>query len=200
MSVQISIVHYATSDELRFNDVLVFLVKSIKELTKHPYRLNIIDNQMHPEARKDLERKLPNVEILRTEGPEWKVRDRKGNILSGRHHTFPVGANLAMDAMKGDYLVMFHTDLLVSHNWLSSLVKDLKSAEKTYGVPCATCPILIFHPRRNGSKIESVKRYMEKHGLPYKMWGKFPVVVSHEGSVTDNGWRESQMFLLNEDF
>ncbi|MBA7497141.1 hypothetical protein ES702_07751 [subsurface metagenome] len=186
MSVQISIVHYAESNELQFNDTLVLLVKSIRALTKYrPYRLNIIDNQMHPKAREDLRRKLPKVEILRT---------------SGKHHTFPVGANLAMDKMKGDYLVMFHTDLLVTWNWLTSLVQNLKWAEKTYGAPCATSPLLTFHPRRNASRVKSVKKYMDKHSIPYKMWGKFPVAISKPGEVTDNGWRLGGAYMASKRF
>jgi len=186
MSVQISIVHYAEAHELQFNDVLAFQVKSIRALTKYrPYRLNIIDNQMHPKARKDLEAKIPNVEILRT---------------SGRHHTFPVGANLAIENMKGDYLAMFHTDLLMTWNWLTSFVENLKSAEKGYGVPCAISPILLFHPRRNASRVGSVRRYMEKHGIPYKMWGKFPVAVSRPGLVTDNGHQLGGAYIASRRF
>jgi len=228
MSVQISIVHYADRQRPRtalsevesmlvYNDILIMLIKSIKELTKYPYRLNIIDNQMDPVARKDLEERLPNIEILRTEGPEWKIRHKDGHIVSGRHHTFPVGANLAMDTMKGDYLVMFHTDLLVSYNWLTSLVQNLKEMEKNYGVPCATSPLLLPYPRsarmpseeemlmkirtRSGlTEPDNVKNYMDIHGVPNKMWGEIPVAINKPGLVTDNGHQLGGAYIASKRF
>lgn len=167
MSVQISIVHYAEENELAFNDILVMLVKSIRELTEYPYKLNIIDNHIHPKARRDMEAKLPDVEIIRAEG---------------EYHTFPAGANTAIENMDGDYLALLHTDLIVSWGWLKSLVKDLQRGERKFGVPCVTTPILLPYP-----KIVDVKNYMVKYHVPHKMWGSIPIAISRAGLVSDNG-------------
>jgi len=206
MKVQISIVHFAEDHQLRFNDVLADQVESIRFFTKYPYRLNIIDNQMPAKARKDLDEKLPDEDILRT---------------SGRYNTFPAGANHAIENMSGDYLFLSHTDLLMGWNWLDCLTLNLQSAEIKEGVPCATCPILIFYPKKKGSptrfkgkaveeiagewvkdedSCEAVKAYMEKHRVPYKMWGNRPVAVSRSGKVTDNGWRLGGAYLASKKF
>ena len=120
-TVQVSVIHYADEDELHFNDVLALQIKSIRDLTEYPYKLNIIDNMMHPVARKDLDEKVPDVDILRN--------DNRG---------YSSGCNLAMRSFDTDYLVVLHTDLLVSWGWLTWAVQNLRDAEKKYGVPCVT--------------------------------------------------------------
>lgn len=194
MSVQISIVHFAEDHELRFNDVLVDQVESIRFFTKYPYRLNIIDNQMSDKARKDLDEKLPDVEILRT---------------SGRYNTFPAGANHAIEHMSGDYLFLSHTDMLMGWRWLDCLVLNLQSVEIKEGVPCATCPTLLFYPRKTGdstkkssdeTRAKGVQAYMEKHKIPYRMWGDISIAVSLPGKVTDNGWRLGGAYLASRRF
>lgn len=194
MSVQISIVHFAEDTQLRFNDILVDQVESIRFFTKYPYKLNIIDNQMPAKARKDLDEKLPDVEILRT---------------SGRYNTFPAGANLAIENMKGDYLFLSHTDLLMGWNWLDCLTLNLQFVEIKKGVPCATCPTLLFYPRRPGestkqfsdeTRAKGVQAYMELHRVPYKMWDDLSIAVSRPGKVTDNGWRLGGAYLASKKF
>lgn len=194
MSVQISIIHFAEDHELRFNDVLVNQVKSIRFFTKQPYQLNIIDNQMSVKARKDLDEKLPDVEILRT---------------SGRYNTFPAGANHAIENMYGDYLFVSHTDMLMGWNWLECLALNLESVEVKEGVPCATCPSLLFYPRRPGNsarktadktRVEGVQAYMDKHKIPYRMWDDLPIAISRPGKVSDNGWRLGGAYMASRRF
>ena len=193
MSVQISIVHFAEDRQLNFNDILVDQVKSIKFFTKHPYNLNIIDNQMPDKARKDLDEKLPDVEILRT---------------TGRYTTFPEGANHAIENMHGDYLFMSHTDMLMGWNWLECLVMNLQTTEEQYDVPASTCPTLLFYPKKKSERIISsdetrrkgIKAYMETHKIPYRMWGEFPIAVSRPGTVSYNGWRLGGAYLASKKF
>ena len=128
-TVQVSVIHYADEDELHFNDVLALLIRSIRDLTEYPYKLNIIDNRMHPLARKDLDEKVPDVDILRN--------DNRG---------YSSGCNLAMRSFDTDYLVVLHTDLLVSWGWLTWAVQNLQEAEKKYGVPCVTTFRLLWYP------------------------------------------------------
>lgn len=202
MRVQVSIVHYAEDrpEDQLFNEILYRLVKSIRGLTEHPYRLNIIDNQMEPKRRKELESKLPDIEIHRTKGI---------------HHTFPVGANLAIEEMKGDYLVLFHTDLLVGYNWLTSLVTNLENSERSYGLPCATAPLLLFYPakpslkkklhvkirsRQDTMDYQALEGYMSSHGIPSKRWGDIPVAVSKPGLLTNNGWNLGGAYVASKRF
>lgn len=200
MTVQISVVHYAEENELVFNDVLVMFVKSIRQLTQYPYKLNIIDNQMHPLARRNLESKLPHVEIIRHEG---------------KHHTFPAGANTAIEKMQGDYLVLLHTDLLVGWGWLNALVQDLKQSEAKYGVPCAISPLLLPYPKTSETPSEEqlgittisdlippedVKRYMINHHIPYKLWNNVPVAVSRPTLITDNGHQLGGAYMASRKF
>lgn len=195
MKVQISIVHFAEDSQLRFNDILVDQIKSIKFFTKYPYELNIIDNQMPAKARKDLDKKLPDIEILRT---------------SGRYNTFPAGANYAIENMHGDYLFLSHTDMLMAWNWLECLVENLESIEANYGVPSSTCPILLFYPKKQDApprqlvhdvrSIEGIKAYMEMHRVPYRMWGELPIVVSRSGNISDNGWRLGGAYMASKSF
>jgi len=199
-TVQISIVHYAENKDLHFNDVLADQVRSIKALTKHPYSLNIIDNQMHAEARKDLEKKLPDVEIIRTEGI---------------HHTYPAGANTAIEHLTKDYMFLSHTDMLMSHNWLTSLAQDLETIENTYKVPASTCPLLIPYPRldttpdaktmlksirtRSGLNNNDItQKYMDTHGLPHAPWEGRELAVCRPGSLTDNGWRLGGAYMASK--
>jgi len=202
MSVQISIVHYAEDrdEDLIFNEILYRLVKSIRELTVHKYRLNIIDNQMGPQMRRDIEAKIPDVEIHRTKGI---------------HHTFPVGANLAIEEMKEDYLVLLHTDLLVGYNWLTSLITDLKDSEKRYGLPCSVAPLLLFYPvhpslkeklhhkirsRQDTMSYNALENYMRECGIPFKLWGDVPVALSNPGLVTNNGHQLGGAYVASKRF
>lgn len=193
MSVQISIIHFAEDHEINFNDFIVEQVKSIRFFTKHPYHLNIIDNQMSLKARKDLDDKLPDVEILRT---------------SGRYNTFPAGVNHAIENMRGDYMFVSHTDMLMGWNWLDCLMLNLQSDEIKEGFPCATCPTLIFYPEKKSDIINlvdetrrnGVQNYMEKHRIPYKMWDDRPIAVSRPGEVTDNGWRLGGAYIASKRF
>ena len=211
MSVQISIVHYAEDNEIYFNDLLVEQIRSIKALTKHPYRLNIIDNQMSPKARKDLDKKIPDIEILRT---------------SGKNHTFPVGANYAVENMKGKHLFLSHTDMLMSWDWLGSLFQNINEIERQYGTPCATCPILLFYPRtekppsrfhykkgkkpdvdevagkwvKNTVNVLAIKDYMDRNSVPNKNWYGLPLAVSKPGLVTNNGWRLGGAYMASKVF
>jgi len=89
LSVQVSIFHYAEDDKLYFNDVLVMLVKSIREFTNYPYKLTIIDNEMGWKAREDLEAKIPDIEIIRVP---------KHETLCG-----PAGLNGCIQNNKEDY-------------------------------------------------------------------------------------------------
>ena len=206
--MQISIVHYAgvfrggsVKTKMHLNDILVDQVRSIRSLTKHPYSLNIIDNQMHPEARRDLENKLPDMEILETEGI---------------HHTFPVGANKAIDTLSKDYLFLSHTDMLMSHNWLTALAQDLENTEKRYSVPASVSPILLFYPRLQTSpdkdlmlktlrtqrlmEPDKVKNYMNIHGVPHSPWEGQELAVSNPGIITDNGWRLGGAYMTSKKF
>jgi len=195
--VQISIVHYAEEKNYRtFNDVLFTLVKSIRELTKHPYRLNVIDNQSHKIASEDMKAKIPDVEIIRAKG---------------EHHTFPAGANTAIENMQGDYLVLLHTDLLVTFNWLTSLVKNLQTIEKQFGVPCATSPLLLPYPKKDAELFKrewrvdvrtptAVSSYMSRYGVPWKMWDDLPIAMSNPGLVTDNGHQLGGAYIASKAF
>ena len=182
-TVQISIIHYADEDELHCNDVLALLVKSIRELTEYPYELNIIDNQMPPKAREDLDEKVPDVDILRN-----------------NTRSYSAGCNLAMRSFDTDYLVVLHTDLLVSWNWLTCAVKNLVDSEKHYGVPCVTTFRLLPYPMslklipwdtflENVVSPETVISELDKWGFPWKTWNGIPIAISRPGLVTDHGWQ-----------
>lgn len=195
-TVQISVVHYAEEDELPLNDTVALLIHSIRDLTEYPYKLNIIDNQMHPRARRDLEEKLPDIEIIRT----------KGN-----RHTYGAGCNTAIRNFDADYLCILHTDCLVSWNWLTCNMKNLIEAEKKYGVPCITTFKLLPYPISLGtpwSKMvaddrrkspEEVISYLTKWRFPWKMWNSIPIAISHPGSVTDHGWQIG-LYMTNRGF
>lgn len=185
MSVQISVVHYADEDELYFNDVVALLIKSIHELTDYPYKLKIIDNQMHPRARRDLEERLPDVEILRNDGAS---------------RLYPAACNTAIKDFDTDYLCILHTDCLASWGWLTWTVNNLKKAEKKYGAPCATTFKLLPYPMSLElvpwdniiKKIvtpEKVISELDKWKFPWKIWNSLPIAVSRPGLVTDHGWQ-----------
>ena len=182
-TVQISVIHYADEDELHCNDVLALLIKSIRELTEYPYKLNIIDNQMPPKARKDLDEKVPDVDILRNDT-----------------RSYSAGCNLAMRSFDTDYLIVLHTDLLVSWKWLTCAVKNLVDSERYYGVPCVTTFRLLSYPMslklipwdtflENIVPPEKVISELDKWGFPWKMWNGIPIAVSRPGLVTDHGWQ-----------
>lgn len=182
-TVQISIIHYADEDELHFNDVLALQIKSIRELTEYPYKLTIIDNMMHPRARKDLDETVPDVDILRNDT-----------------RSYSAGCNLAMRNFDADYLVVLHTDLLVSWKWLTCAVKNLVDSEKHYGVPCVTTFRLLNYPMSldlipwdtfltHIVPPEKVISELSRWGFPWKMWNGIPIAVSRPGLVTDHGWQ-----------
>lgn len=184
VTVKISIIHYADEDKLWFNDVLALLVKSIRDLTTYPYELNIIDQNMPPLARKDMEEKIPDVDILRND-------DRSPST----------GANLAARNFDTDYMCLLHTDLLVSWKWLTCVVENLVKAEKHYGVPCVTTFKLLNYPMILDNKPswdpqlanvrlpDRVGSDMTSWGFPWKMWNGIPIAVSRPGLVTDHGWQ-----------
>jgi len=182
-TVQISTIHYADENELHFNDVLALQIKSIRELTEYPYKLTIIDNMMHPRARKDLDEKVPDVDILRNDT-----------------RSYSAGCNLAMRNFDTDYLVVLHTDLLVSWKWLTCAVKNLVDSEKHYGVPCVTTFRLLSYPMSldlipwdtfltHIVPPETVISELSRWGFPWKMWNGIPIAVSRPGLVTDHGWQ-----------
>jgi len=190
-TVQVSVIHYAEEDELHFNDVLAVLIKSIRDVTEYPYELNIIDQNMPPLARKDLEEKVPDIDILRNDS-----------------RSYAAGCNLAARSFDTDYLVVLHTDFLVSWNWLTCTVKNLVDAEKHYGVPCVTTFRLLNYPRVSdmlpwnnfnevhiGNCVSPRKMIadLNKWKFPWKIWngspGGVPLAVSRPGSVSDNGWQ-----------
>lgn len=175
MSVQISIFHYSPDPNIGnyiiFNDILVMQVKSIRELTDIPYKLNIINNEMHPNALADLKKRLLNIEIIDVP---------KHEVFCG-----PAGINGAILNNKCDYLVILHTDVLATWNWLSIWLAHVKSAENYYGVPCAVSPEgLLLYPKNEGSKhigytIQEMQGYIEKTmQINWKSWNGIPVGVS----------------------
>lgn len=182
-TVQVSIIHYADEDQLWFNDVLALLVKSIRELTTYPYKLNIIDQNMPPLVRKDMEEKVPDVDILRN--------DKKSPSS---------GANLAARNFDTDYMCLLHTDILVSWKWLTCVVENLVESEKNYGVPCVTTFRLLNYPMSldhipwdthlsNVVLPDRVGSDMTRWEFPWKMWNGIPIAVSRPGLVTDHGWQ-----------
>lgn len=204
LSVQISIFHYAEDEKLYFNDLLVMLVKSIRELTQYPYKLNIIDNEMQPKAREDLEAKLPNIEIIRVP---------KHERLCG-----PAGINGCITNNKEDYLVILHTDVLVTWNWLSSWMQNIVNAELFYGIPCAsTCLLLPYpandatdklpwklgavegHDRRGGNSVKNIENYFDNNGIPWRPWRGLPIAVSEPGLVMDVG-HQLGLYIASKEF
>lgn len=196
MSVQISIFHYAEDNQLYFNDVLVMLVNSVRELTDYPYKLNIVDNQMQPKARKDLESKLPDIEIINVP---------KHDPLCG-----PAGLNTAIVNNKEDYLVILHTDLLVSWNWLSCWVQNIINAELKYGVPCASTCLLLPYPANEGTKNipwglsegckpENIEKFLNVSNIPCKKWRNLPIAISNAGVVTDTG-HQLGLYIASKEF
>lgn len=192
--VQISIIHYAEEDYNLHNSILFLLVDSVKEITTYPYRLNVIDNQCPTKATENMHMNLPDVEIIRTKG---------------EHYTFPAGVNTAIENMQGDYLAVLHTDMLVGFNWLTSLVDNLEKIEEIFGVPCATCPLLLPYPRHEpvsvkGIRVRTLKpsqlaEYMDKKpSMQYKWWRGLPLVVSKPGKVIDNGWRMGGAYIASK--
>jgi len=185
-TVQISVIHYAEEDELLFNDIVAILIKSIREVTEYPYELNIIDQNMPPLARKDLDEKVPDVDILRND-----------------NRSYSAGCNLAMRNFDTDYLCVLHTDLLVSWKWLTCAVKNLVDSEKHYGVPCVTTFRLLEYPRwgnlswedfyNNGVSPRKLIGNLKKWSFPWKIWDGtsdgVPLAVSRPGLVTDHGWQ-----------
>lgn len=157
---------------------------------------------MHPRARRDLEDKLPDIDIIRTEGI---------------HHTYPAGANTAIENLSKDYMFLSHTDMLMSHNWLTALVQDLENIENSHKVPAATQPLLIPYPRLDttpdyetklGSRItrsalqdkNTALDYMALHDLPHAPWKGRDLVVCCPGLITDNGWRLGGAYMASKRF
>lgn len=191
MSIQVSIFHYSPDPNLKnpyvtwkgevannfiFNDILVMQVKSIRALTDIPYRLSIIDNEMHPAARADLEKRLPDVEIISVP---------KHERLNG-----PAGINGCILNNKCDYLVILSTDVLVTWNWLSTWLAHVKNAEALYGVPCAVSPDrLLLYPKNEASIVGYTLEELLKGDLnvPWKYWNGIPVAVSTVGTLYDRG-------------
>lgn len=175
MSIQVSIFHYSPDPNIGnyaiFNDILVTQVKSIREMTDIPYKLNIINNEMHPNALADLKRRLPDMEIIDVP---------KHEILNG-----PAGENGAILNNKCDYLVILHTDVLVTWNWLSTWLAHVQVAEAYYGVPCAVSPEgLLLYPKNAGSQHigytpQEMQGYMETTmQINWKPWNGVPVGIS----------------------
>lgn len=196
MSVQVSIFHYSPAPTIGnyniFNDILLMQVKSIRALTDIPYKLNIIDNEMHPAARADLEKRLPDVEIINVP---------KHEMLCG-----PAGENTAILNNKCDYLVLLHTDVLVTWSWLSTWLTHVKNAEAKYGVPCAVSPEgLLLYPKNEGSQhigytFEQMKGYMENTmHKPWKPWNNVPVGLSRVGPLYDVG-NELGLYMAHKTF
>ena len=157
---------------------------------------------MHPGACRDLEEKIPDVEIIETEGI---------------HHTFPAGANTAIEHLTNDYMFLSHTDMLMSHNWLTSLVQDLENIENSHKVPAATYPLLLPYPRlettpphetmfrsiRTLSGLQDksiVQGYMDFHGVPHETWEGRELAVCRSGNITDNGWRLGGAYIASKKF
>lgn len=202
MSVQVSIFHYAPDSAIWMNDILLLQVKSIKELTTDvPYKLNVIDNEMEPEARKDLASKLPaDIELISVP---------KHEILCG-----PAGINGAILNNKSDYLVILHTDVLVTWNWLSTWLTHVKNAEAKYGVPCAvSCQGLLPYPSNpineetkrvipfsERSNFDCVQDYLEKTMyIQWKRWNNLPIGVSKPTILYDVG-NELGLYMANKKF
>ena len=192
MSIQVSIFHYAPDSAIWLNDVVLMQVRSIKELTDIPYKLNIINNEMEPLARKDLASRLPSdVELIDVP---------KHEILCG-----PAGINGAILNNKCDYLVILHTDVLVTWNWLSTWLTHVQNAETKYGVPCAVSPEgLLPYPKNEGYakglEHEVMKTYMgDTMKISWKPWNDIPIGVSKPTVLYDVG-NELGLYMANRKF
>ena len=201
MSVQVSIFHYAPDWAVWMNDIVLLQVKSIRELTTDvPYKLNVIDNEIEPNARKDLASKLPpNVELISVP---------KHEVLCG-----PAGINGAILNNKSDYLVILHTDVLVTWNWLSTWLTHVKNAEAKYGVPCAvSCQGLLPYPSSplneetkrvqfgGRADYDYVRDYLEKTmHIEWKAWNNLPIGVSKPTILYDVG-NELGLYMANKKF
>lgn len=164
--VQVFILHWASSNHLYPNYFTVEAVKSIQELTDHPYELIVVDNYSDLEAFNDLKAKLPvNVGLIRN--------DRSS-------HSVNSGRNKIWSLLDSEYFVMLHTDIRVSKCWLTSLLADLDMAEKRFSKPCVISPLHVpyvlfdekfynrFKPHFTVNSLEALGAYCKKHAIPFK--------------------------------
>lgn len=146
-------------------------VKAIRELTDIPCKLNLINNEMHPNALADIRKRLPDLEII--------------DVPKHERFCGPAGENGAILNNKCDYLVILHTDVLVTYNWLSTWLTLVKNAEAYYGVPCAVTPEgLLLYPKNAGSQHigysqEVMMKHMENEmHIKWNLWNAIPLGVS----------------------
>ncbi len=85
-------------------------LNSIKEHTRAPYEIIVVDNGSSDGTVKYLQKKMKdedNVKVIFNE-------DNKG---------FPAGCNRGMSEASGDYLLLLNNDVVVTESWLTNLLK-----------------------------------------------------------------------------
>lgn len=191
--VQIFILHWASSNHLYPNYFTVEAVKSIQELTEHPYELIVVDNYSDFEAFNDLKAKLPpNVKLIRN--------DRSSQCVNS-------GRNKIWSLVESDF-VMLHTDVRVSRYWLTSLLADLHMAEKRFSKPCVISPLYVpyvlsdeklysrFKSHFTVNSLEALGAHCKEHAIPFK---DEVIDCEPQKPFTDDG-HQLMMFAASKSF
>lgn len=134
-------------------------LESIRKYTTTPYEVIIIDNNSNEETIHFLEEQKDIILIKNTEN--------KG---------FAGGCNQGMEIAKGDYILLLNNDTIVTHNYLTNMIRTLEDTEET-GIVGPVTNNTIGRQKLDIELDYENKNLIEQFGYEQSVSNKLPILT-----------------------
>ncbi len=131
-----------------------------------------------------------SLEFVRSRFPEVKSLDLHEN------HGFCKGYNLALDHVQSEYSVIINSDVEVTENWLSPMVKLMDSDPK---IAAIQPKLLDYHYRDKFEYAGGAGGYIDKFGYPFCRGRIFDTIETDTGQYDDTReifWATGATFII----